>query len=759
MSPIPLFARKPAGFAVAFLGYTLLTLLQFRGLIGQLSTSAPHDLGDPILSTWILWWNAHHLPFVGNWWNGLAFFPVHGSLAFSDHRVGLALIASPVQWAGGSPVLAYNVTLLATYVLSAMAAHALTWVLTRDHAAAAVSGLVFGFNPFRASHIAHLELLAAFWLPLALVALHRYVERSDARWLWLFGASWAMQGLSSGYYFLYSAPLIGLWIVWFARGSTGAMLRIAAAGAAATVVLSPVLLGYRSIQSQLDLSRGFAEVEEFSADIMGVFSATPQMALWRIPSFAANGEADIYVGIVAPLLVLAGWLRRPSRTGEPTGRGLRIFRTVTAVLFVTFAAVGAGTLAGPWSVALGPVSLSVTRHERPLMIAALCLGLLCATSRTLRDAMSRRSTFAFYVVAGIVSWIFAVGPRPSFLGTWLLYRGPYELLMLFPGFDSGLRAPARFAMIVAFCLATAAGLAFVRVTAGVRGARKAALAAPVLLLIAADSWILSLPFPAAPRFFQLPAGVPESAVVLELPLGNIETDIAAVYRSIGHEHPVVNGYSGYEPPHYAVLKSGLARRDASALAALTAYAPVVAAVDRGGDGDGGWAAFAGAQAGVIRLGDGPTHAFFLLPLRRPPSKPSSAPLRLVRASGATGAVDELIDGRLDTARVSPDGTGELVFELDGLRDMAGVSLARAQSWKNFPAEITVSVSADGMSWRDTWRGGTAGAVIEAVLANPRAVRCRLPFEATQVRFIRLRAVAARAADGWALSELVAEGPR
>jgi len=64
----------------------------------------PHDLGDPLLSAWILWWNAHHLPFVGAWWDGLSFYPGHGSLAFSDHRVGLSLIAGPVQWLGGTPI-------------------------------------------------------------------------------------------------------------------------------------------------------------------------------------------------------------------------------------------------------------------------------------------------------------------------------------------------------------------------------------------------------------------------------------------------------------------------------------------------------------------------------------------------------------------------------------------------------------------------------------------------------------------------------
>ena len=62
-------------FALAIAGYTTLTLLLFHDLIGRFSTAVPHDLGDPLLSTFTLWWNAHRLPFVGAWWDGLSFYP------------------------------------------------------------------------------------------------------------------------------------------------------------------------------------------------------------------------------------------------------------------------------------------------------------------------------------------------------------------------------------------------------------------------------------------------------------------------------------------------------------------------------------------------------------------------------------------------------------------------------------------------------------------------------------------------------------
>ena len=445
-------------FGLAFLGYSALVLLLFHGLIGQFSTAVPHDLGDPLLSTWILWWNAHRLPFVGAWWDGLSFYPGHGSLAFSDHRVGLELIAGPVQWLGGTPVLAYNVTLLSSFVLSALAAHALTWTLTSSHAAGAVSGLIFGFNPFRISHIAHLELLVVFWLPLALLALHLYVRRFEMRWLCLFAALWALQGLSSGYYLFYSAPVLGLWTMWFARDRP--WRGVAAVMLACGVVflgLLPVYLHYQAIQDQLQLTRGFGEIEVFSADVTGLLSATPIMALWRVPSLARTGEGEIYLGIFAPMLVLAAVLWRRHASGAPPPQRWHALRLGLALLCAIYTLIAVGTLFGSWSFSVGAVKVSASRTDRPLSVAVLSLLVLGVTSPTFVNVVRRSSTFAFYTIAAAMTWIFTLGPRPRLLGHPLLYRGPYALLMLLPGFDDRLRVPARFVMITILAVAIAAG--------------------------------------------------------------------------------------------------------------------------------------------------------------------------------------------------------------------------------------------------------------------------------------------------------------
>ncbi len=85
-------------------------------------------------------------------------------ITFLDPRLGLGLITTPLIWLNLSPLVAYNVAFLLSFWLSALGAYALGFTLTRSREAAFIGGLVFGFNPYRAGHLSHIELLSSYWL-------------------------------------------------------------------------------------------------------------------------------------------------------------------------------------------------------------------------------------------------------------------------------------------------------------------------------------------------------------------------------------------------------------------------------------------------------------------------------------------------------------------------------------------------------------------------------------------------------------------
>ena len=79
--------------------------------------------------------------------------------------------------------------------------------------------------------------------------------------------------------------------------------------------------------------------------------------------------------------------------------------------------------------------------------------------------------------------------------------------------------------------------------------------------------------------------------MVEFPLGDTYPDVAAMYRQMTHRRPLINGYSGYFPPHYAALAVGLTLRDHDMLTQLAARGVTDIIVDREADADGQWAAY------------------------------------------------------------------------------------------------------------------------------------------------------------------------
>jgi len=441
--------RRIVPWLIAALCYVTFAIIQTWPLVSHLSEVLPNDLGDPVLNTWIIWWDAHAVPFTTRWWNAPIFYPSEGALAFSEVLLGLTPITTPIQWLGGSPVTAYNVAFFLTFPLSALAAHALVYRLTGRHDAGAIAGLVYGFAPFRIAHFPQIQVMTSYWMPLALLGLHEYVRSKKSRWLILFGVSWLMQALSNGYYLLFFPVLIGLWIAWFLLSR--ATLRTAAAVIATWVVASlplvPLLWSYRRIHAGFGFTRDAGEIGNFGADVMSLLDASPLLKFWRLDAFH-QAEGELFPGFTAALLVLVffgAWLRKSDRTARPPRVTILLLTASAAMIAVALSAV----VFGPWAITIGKTTVvSVKVITKPFSIGLLLLAMAVMTIPRIAAAFHRRSVLMFYVLAMGLMYLLCFGPQPHVLGMPLLVRGPYSLLMQLPGYAS-IRVPARFAMLAA----------------------------------------------------------------------------------------------------------------------------------------------------------------------------------------------------------------------------------------------------------------------------------------------------------------------
>jgi len=389
----------------------------------NLTTRVASDLGDPLLNIWILWWNAQAVPFTSSWWSPPMMWPMPGAMALSEHLVGLSLVATPLQLAGMSAVGAYNVCLILSCALSGFFAYLLILRLTGSRLAAFCGGFAFGFSPYRASQMSHLQVLSAQWMPVALLGLHGYLETSAPRWLVVFGGAWLMLALSNNYYLLFFPILVGLWLLWFVdwRRAPRQGLSIVAAWIAASLPLLPVLLKYRAVHAAFDLKRTVPEIREFSAVPSSFLHAAPMMRVWR-EGPAANFELYLFPGVTVVVIVVLG-------------------------LALTIGARVAGR------------------------------------DRGVSDGGAARMPIVFYALAVIVMALLALGPGGSGNESASMAR-PFSWLLFLPGYD-GVRVSARFWMIGTLCLSVAGGLGLARVVA--RGGRwRPLLAAMAFVGIAAD---------------------------------------------------------------------------------------------------------------------------------------------------------------------------------------------------------------------------------------------------------------------------------
>jgi hypothetical protein len=734
---------------VAAAAFTHLTVVFTWPLGERLSSALPHDLGDPILNTWLLWWNAHVAPLTRAWWNPPFFWPLPDVLARSENLLGISLVATPLQWLGATPVVAYNIVFLLSFPLTAMAAYALAYVITRQHAAAAIAGLVFAFNPYRTSQFAHLQMMWAFWMPLALATLHRY--REDGRWQWLvaFDLLWIGQALSNGYYLLFFSILVVLWIAWFlsSRHDVRRLLPLAVAWAAAWTVVAPLLVGYQTALNTAGAERTLTEIRAFSADLSAFAATSPLVWTWRRLSLVFRSEQQLFPGVFAVALTIAGlWSVPGDGRSSPLVRRVRI-----GVLLLAGAVVGLAAIA----MMTGPIRtrvLTVDSIAKPIGIAIWLIVAAVALGPRVRRAFAERSSLVFYAGAALLMFACALGPEPALHGQAIWYKPPYAWLINLPGFGA-IRVPARFAMLGELCLAIAAASSFAAYVRSLRPRQATVAAAVCIAALLADSWVAGLPVPSVPERFAGLEAIDNGTPVLELPLGVLE-DTAAMYRSMFHRAPLVNGYSGFVPPHYALLQTALAEGDDTAIDALLAVHDLVVVIDRAREP--GLAARVARHPGAKWTGSESGREFFAVHLNAAEDSPrSDVGVRTVTPVPST-ILRSLTDGDLRTrwdSGTAQRGDESIAVELGADAPVTAVELAMGPYTAEFPRHVAVDVSSDGSRWTTVWDDLTGRLAVLGAARDPRRVPLWFRFPPQRARFVRVRQLGSHPSSHWAIAEL------
>lgn len=747
--------RRVVPWLTAAAVYVLLTAAITWPLPLHPRSLVPSDLGDPLLNTWILWWNTQAVPLTGTWWNAPQFRPVPGALAFSEHLLGLTPITTPIILATGDPLLAYNVAFFLAFPLCALAAHFLVFSIARRHDIALIGGLAFAFAPYRLPQIAHVQVLSAYWMPLALAGLHRYFDDGRTRWLMLFAGAWLFQALACGYYFFFLSVLVLLWLAWFApgRGRARLVLRVAAAWCVAAALLAPVLYGYWRISRAYNLSRSIVEIRSYGADIASLLKASVFSRTWDWLQLVTREEADLFPGLTAVLIsVIALTLAWRGASREATGhpRTARILLLLAAVA----GSISAARLAyGPFKLGIGSLRLlSVTSPEKPISVAVACLAIAALLHPAVRSAWRRRSPLAFYALATIAMWLFSLGPSPTLLNKPALYKAPYSWLLYFPGMD-GVRVPARFWMLGVLCLGVTAALGLRLLMQ--RWPRAApVLPAVVIAGLLVDAW--PNPLPMARRPEERP-NHSDADFRLDLPLGP-EFDNVALFRATRHGRPLLNGYSGYFAPHYWSMRRLLRDGDVAVIERLAEFGAIEIMVDHELDADGTWRRFAAALPTARPVYSDAAQTSVLVPRRERTAAPAGSllPFTVSAASVNTEIAatvnDDNLYSRWHAGREQRRGDS-ITVDVGTVREITGAEIQIGGYVTDYARELVIAASDDGERWTDVWSGPTGLLTFSGGLDRPRDMPATIRIPPTRARYVRLTQTGAELVNYWSVAEL------
>ncbi len=223
-------------------------------------------------------------------------------------------------------------------------------------------------------------------------------------------------------------------------------------------------------------------------------------------------------------------------------------------------------------------------------VIAVMLGIVgAAVARRTRVPLAKLPLFL-----AATGFVLSFGPVPHVGGRVFWIPLPYALLyFVVPGFSS-MRAPGRFAVLVALAVVVLAGVGCTRLEARLGRTAPRVVAAFVLALAAfALAWYRPIPLlelptrETMPAIYRAVAAQPSDQPLLEIPVPATDADEAQTHALrqlliLYHGHPRLDGTSGFVSPRYKEFRRRIQAFPAdSALNAATAMGATLVLVHYG----------------------------------------------------------------------------------------------------------------------------------------------------------------------------------
>ncbi len=530
--------------------------------LARFAGSRAVDLGDGILNNWLITSVSRRLlthPLTV--FDVNMYYPYRHALATLDHQLSTAVLVAPIAALSQNALLPANLFIVASFALAGLFTAMLVADITGSLGAGILAGCIYACSPVRLENLTHTHVLGNCWLPLALLMVHRFVKTPTWKRMALATLAFLALALASWYYAVSGALAIS--IVGGAELVRGrprrwtAVRRALPAVVVVGLVLGAVARPYLAVsrEYQPETARSF-KVTQNSAPAIDR-AVDPQV----IQELAASVES--YLGVADR--TRAPWSRAFNRI-SPT-RGARFFPGIVALVFgavavalmvwrqaiafpaawttvglIALTAFGAATAA--FDLPMAPIRLMRAIPGFFLLLAgSFVLWLFAPTGAVPPDEEERWRAARAYLVLGALGVLLSFGQEVNAFGV-PLGAGIYPPTV--PPFNL-LRASSRFGVLFSLSAAVLAGVGCAAVVKRLKD-RRARVGAVALAVLAANAELFAAPI-ALQRVERMPDAYEwlkhaPPGPVLEFP---IHGSLLAMYWSLYHGHPIVNGNGAMQP--------------------------------------------------------------------------------------------------------------------------------------------------------------------------------------------------------------------
>ncbi len=313
---------------------------------GRLSRN---DAPDTVHKEWILAWDAHQLAHDPlHLFDSNTFYPKRNTLAYSDHLFVQALMGAPLLWAGASPVLVYNLLIIAGLALTGWTTCLVVERWTQNRLAGIFSGSLMAFNALTLTRFPQIQDQHMEFFPLALWALDRLLTVPQLATAAQLAGWFVLQALTCGYLMVFTslsllAAVATRPLEWAGPRFRRVVPLLLFSAGLASLALIPFLLPYLRVSREEGFTRSLAEVSEFSAHLTDYLATGGRFHfnLWSHRFFINDA---LFPGVIASGLVIAavvsGVAWKDSRARMAVAFGLVAFALSFGPAFPLYAPLG-----------------------------------------------------------------------------------------------------------------------------------------------------------------------------------------------------------------------------------------------------------------------------------------------------------------------------------------------------------------------------------------------------------------------------------